>query len=75
MITYCKKGKRHVFAMNDGDLKTFAEVVWLLRNTPPPIGFNRKPLTFKQQKMVDELFERMAYPDNYAEMLNKTNGQ
>ena len=61
--------------MNEEDLLIFAEVVWLLRTSPPPIGYNRKPLTIKQQKMIDELFSRISYPENYAEHLNKLHGQ
>jgi len=75
MITYSKKGKRHNFGMNDDDLQTHSEVLWLLYHTPPPVGFNRKPFTMKQQKHIDELFSRIKYPDNYAEVLNKLTGQ
>lgn len=75
MITYCKKGNRHTFGMNTEELKTFAELIFLLRNTPPPIGFNRRPLTQKQKEIVEHLFERISYPEDYSESLNKRNGQ
>jgi hypothetical protein len=61
--------------MNDGDLNTFAEVVWLLNNTPQPVGFNRKPLTFKQRKIVEEMVNLISYPENYSALLNSHNGQ
>ena len=75
MITYCKKVQRHVFAMNSEELKTFAELIFLLRNTPPPIGFNRRPLTQKQKEIIEHIFERISYPDDYGKSINERNNQ
>ena len=75
MITYSKKGKRHNFGFNDEDFDTFAEVLWLLKHTPPPIGFNRKPFTMKQIRIIEEMFSRLGYNEDYATYLNKMNGQ
>ena len=75
MITYSKKGKRHTFGMNDGDFDTFAEILWALKHTPPPAGFNRKPFTTKQVKIIEEMFSRLGYADDYAQYINRINGQ
>jgi hypothetical protein len=47
MITYIQQKQRHLFGMNSFDLTIFAELVWLLKHTPPAVGFNRKPFTAK----------------------------
>jgi hypothetical protein len=75
MITYLKKNQRNVFSMNPRDLSVFAELLWVLKHSPPPIGFNRKPLTAEQQRVVDDLFCLIDYPDGYAESLNIKTGQ
>jgi len=75
MITYSKKGNRHIFGMNTEDLKTFAEIVFLLRNSPPPIGYNRRPLTMKQKEIVEKIFERINFGEDYGIKLNEKNGQ
>jgi hypothetical protein len=61
--------------MNSSDLVVFAELMWLLKHTPPSVGFNRKPLTIKQQKVVEDIYDLITYPDNYSEELNRRNGQ
>jgi hypothetical protein len=75
MITYTKKGKRHYWGMNDDDFEAYYEIIWLLKHTPPPIGFNRKPFSFRQQRFIDETYDRISYSDDYNEKINKKNGQ
>ncbi len=75
MITYIKHKQRHLFGMNNSDLSVFAELVWLLKHTPPPIGFNRKPFTIKQRKIIEDIYDLISYPDNYSEELNRKNDQ
>ena len=68
------KGRRY-WGMTQDDLTTFAEIIWLLKHSPPPIGFNRKPLTSKQVKIVDAFYEWINYEPDYAEQINKKTGQ
>jgi hypothetical protein len=75
MIIHCKKAKRHIFTMSEENFQTFAEVIFLLKHTPPPIGFNRKPFTAGQVKIIEEVYSRMGYSDDYGEYLNKLHGQ
>jgi hypothetical protein len=49
--------------------------VWIWKHNPPPIGFNRKPMTRKQEKIIEDIFDHVNYPENYAELLNKKNEQ
>jgi hypothetical protein len=75
MITHSVKGKRHILGMNEEDFQIFAEVIWLIQHGVPSIGFNRKPLTPKQQKIVEEIFSRFSYDDNFGIYLNRMTGQ
>jgi hypothetical protein len=75
MITFLKVKNRHTFSMSKDDLDNLAEVIWLLKHSPPPCGYNRRPLTTKQQKVVDDIFDLIAYPDGYGEALNNKTGQ
>lgn len=75
MITYTQKGRRHTFAMNDEDMGVFAEVIWLLKHAPPPMGFKRRPLTTSQQKVVDRLNDLIMFPTDYEQFLNAKTGQ
>lgn len=61
--------------MNSSDLAVFAELMWLLKHTPPPVGFNRKPFTNKQRKLIEDLYDLIDYPNNYPEELNRRNDQ
>ncbi len=75
MITYSKTGKRHQFAMNTDDLSRFSELVWLLKHTPPPVGYCRKPFTSRQQMVIDDLYDLISYPLDYSSQLNERTGQ
>jgi len=75
MITYAKVKQRHVFSMNNRDLSDLAELVYLLKHTPPPAGFNRRPFTTAQQRVVDQLSDLIGYPSDYGTMLNNKTGQ
>lgn len=75
MITYSRKGNRHTFGMNKDDLDDFAELMWLLKHTPPPLGFHRKPLTLAQQRIVDAFSSLITYPPDYAGIVNAKTGQ
>lgn len=75
MVTYQQNKGRHAFSMNRDDLAIFAELFWLLHHTPPPAGFNRRPFTGKQSKMIEDIHDLIVYPDNYDETMNKKNGQ
>ena len=75
MITYCKKGKRHTIGMNESEFQSFAEVIWLLDRGIPPMGFNRKPLTITQKKVIEDIKNRFGYSDDFASYLNTKTGQ
>jgi hypothetical protein len=75
MITLSHKGKRHVWGMNDYDFAIYAEILWLLVHTPPPAGYMRKPFTPEQTRKIDEIYNRIGYPDNFQMMLNQKTGQ
>jgi len=75
LIAYAKNKSRHVFSMSQDDLNVFAEVVWLLKHTPPPVGFNRRPFTVRQSRLVEELYDRIGYPENYNEIINLKHNQ
>jgi hypothetical protein len=75
MITLSHKGKRHVWGMNDYDFAVYAEIIFLLEKTPPPVGFNRKPFTPEQKAKINEIYNRIGYPDNFNFMLNQKTGQ
>lgn len=75
MISYRRDKSRNVFSMNDNDLVTLAQVIWLLRHAPPPMGYNRKPLTQKQNKVVEEIYDLIGYPEDYACKLNQHTDQ
>jgi len=75
MINYREIKGRPYWGMSKDDLSIFAELIWLLKHTPPPIGFNRKPLTLKQQNMIEDFFQRINYGEDYAKQLNTKNGQ
>ena len=75
MITFSSVKKRHVISMNDRDLEYFAELIFLLKHSPPPAGYNRKPFTPSQMRVVEELYELIPYPDGYGNMLNAKTGQ
>lgn len=75
MITYSSLKGRHIFSFNNDDLSVFAKIVWIWKHNPPPIGFNRKPMTRKQEKIIEDIFDHVNYPENYAELLNKKNEQ
>lgn len=61
--------------MDNMEMKNLCELVWLLKHTPPPIGFNRKPMTIGQQHVVDSLYDTIWFPDDYAATININNGQ
>ena len=75
MITFRKEKNRNWWGMSQDDQATFSELIWLLKHTCPPIGFNRKPLTKKQEKMIEDFFDMIAYPDNFTEYMNQRHGQ
>ena len=75
MITLSTIKRRHVLSMNTTDLGHLAELVWVLYHTPPPVGYNRKPLTAAQRKVVEDLYELIPYPDGYGASLNGKTGQ
>ena len=75
MITHSKKGKRHTIGLNEEEFQTFAEVIWLVKKGVTPMGFNRKPLTTRQQTVIDEMFSRFNYSDDFGIWLNKMTGQ
>ena len=75
MITYRHEKRRHILSMTDNDLSDLAEVVFLLKHTPPPLGYCRKPLTTPQEKIIDALYDVIGYPTDYAITLNAKTGQ
>lgn len=75
MITYAKKGRRHSISMNDKEFDAFAEVIFLLNHTPPPVGFNRKPLTSQQKNIVEGIYNTFSYHPEYKTYLNKKTDQ
>lgn len=75
MIVYKKIRNRHYFSLNNQDLADLAEVIWLLKHTPPPVGFHRKPFTPKQEAVIEQLYDRIGFPDNYASYINAKRGQ
>jgi hypothetical protein len=75
MITYRHEKRRHVLSMTNQDLADLAEVIWLLKHTPPPMGYQRKPMTGPQQKIVDNLYDIIGYPADYAALINSKTGQ
>jgi len=75
MISFKQVKGRQYWGMSKDDLTVFAELIWLLKHNPPPIGFNRKPLTTKQERIIDDFYDRIIFGDNYAESLNAKTGQ
>lgn len=75
MITYIKKGRRHVIAMNDDDFVIHCEAVWILTHNPPPAGFNRKDWTIQQKEYFEKMRNLIDYPHDYAEALHNITGQ
>jgi len=73
MIGFKREKGRNWWGMNTEDMATFAELIWHLRNDPKPIGFNRRPMTKKQERIVEDIFDLINYPPDYAECLNKRN--
>lgn len=61
--------------MTEAEMAALAEVIWLLRHSPPPIGFTRKPLTFAQNQIVQAVYDLIEYDDNYWDFMQKRNGQ
>ena len=75
MINYKQVKGRSYFGMSADELATFAELIWHWKHDPKPIGFNRKPMTKKQEKLIETFFDLINFPEDYAEMLNKRHGQ
>jgi len=75
MINYKNVKGRSYFGMSNDDLAIFAQVIWLLKHTPSPVGFNRKPFTTKQQKTIDDIYDLINFGEDYAEKLNSHHGQ
>ena len=75
MITYAKEKARHVFKMSADDLQVFGEIVWLLRHTPPPVGYQRKPFTHRQERIIEEIYDAFNFAPDYREQLLNHNEQ
>ena len=75
MITYSHKNRRHTFSMNDEDMVNLAEIIWLLKHSPPPMGFKRRPLTAPQQAVVDRFNDLITYPTDFETIINAKTGQ
>ena len=75
MITYSHRNRRHSFSMNDENMVNFAEVMWLLKHAPPPMGFKRRPLTTAQQAIVDRFNDLITFPADYEQIINAKTGQ
>lgn len=71
MISFKKEKGRCYFGMSPSDMVVFAQLIWHWKHDPEPIGFNRKPMTAKQKAIVEDLYDRINYPDNYCEQLNQ----
>ena len=61
--------------MNGADMEIFAEVMWLIKHAPPPMGFKRRPLTVSQQAIVDRFNDLITYPPDYETIINAKTGQ
>jgi hypothetical protein len=70
MITYKHEKNRHTFAMNAEDLSVFAQIIWHWKHDPQPVGFNRRRMTAKQLKIIEDIYDLMGYPENYETQLN-----
>lgn len=75
MITYKKVDRKHQFSMSTQDLGDMAELIWLLKHTPPPIGYNRKPFTLGQQRIIEEMYRVIQFPSDFGEFINSKTGQ
>jgi len=75
MIAYKHERRRHILSMSSSDLSDLAELIYLLRHTPPPLGYQRKPLTTGQQRIVENLYDTIGFPVDYGSMLNSKTGQ
>lgn len=75
MVTYQKVKNRHQFSMSETDLDVFAQLIYLWRHNPQPIGYNRKPLTSKQTKIIEDIYDLINYAPDYNAQLNTHTGQ
>jgi len=75
MIAYRHDKRRHILTFSNADLADMAELIWLLKHTPPPLGYQRKPLTTAQQRVVDNLYDVIQFPPEYGTLINSKTGQ
>ena len=75
MINFKKEKSRSYWGMGQEDMVVFAELIWHLKHDPKPMGFHRKPYTPKQEKLINDFYDLIAFPDDFETVLNSRHGQ
>lgn len=70
MIKITNVNKEPTIKMSKDQFIQFVRWVWHTKQDPPLIGFNRKRMPAGQRQVVEDIYDAVGYPPDFASLLN-----